>query len=104
MRHFARLCVCLAFLGCGGADTSTPATACNAITTAVCNKEYACDVTLPGSASGCSQGEQAEDDCAHYSCPQGTVFSSSNAGQCVEDVDNANCSAQEPASCTAVCQ
>jgi hypothetical protein len=94
----------LALLACGSDNPSTPSAACNAVAVAVCNKEYSCQPSLSGTASGCAAAAEAEEDCSTSSCPSGETFNSSNAGACVDGINSGGCSLSLPASCGAICE
>jgi len=105
MRHSLVVAlVALAPLGCGSDNPTTPSAACNAVAVAVCDKEYACQPTLPGTASGCAVAAETEENCATSSCPTGTTFNSSNAATCLSAINNGGCSFSLPDTCSELCE
>jgi hypothetical protein len=108
-RAIVVLCASVAFAGCGSSsDTSSPSAACNSISSASCNKAYSCNSSLPGNATTCTTAAEAEAGCATLTCPTGKVFSSSQASQCLSDINSESCADVNnevvPVSCDNICQ
>ena len=96
---------------CGkGADTSTPAAACTAYSSAFCDKAKACGAA--GVTPSCSTDLQAALDCPHFACPTGTTFDSGAASQCVDAINGLSCTDAAnglandslPAVCARICR
>jgi hypothetical protein len=105
MRHSLAVApLALALFGCGSDNPTTPSAACDAIAVAVCDKEYACQPALAGTASGCAAAAETEENCATSSCPVGTTFNSSNAATCLSAINNGSCNLSLPDTCSELCE
>jgi len=96
---------------CGkGADTSTPAAACTAYSSAFCDKAKACGAA--GVTPSCSTDLQTALDCPHFTCPAGTTFDSGAASQCIDAINGLSCTDaanglandSAPAVCARICR
>ena len=97
---------------CGGPGNVQDA--CKDAGNAICAKIFKCvDPSVIKSSLGyadqndCEIKFDATANCANLTCPGGTSFDSSAAGQCIDDINNAACVTGQPslpASCNNWCK